>query len=81
MASDGLWQSEDAGGIWLCAGTEVGLARVPACLCRWQDVPPGDVMSIAAVIGGTLKLSRDGTKPGPPWRPNDGDNDEKKYST
>ena len=26
------------GGIWIYAGTEVGLTRVPDCFCRWQDV-------------------------------------------
>lgn len=82
VASDGLWQSEDAGaswalamdrpwlneaerdvltlasvnlasgmgGIWLYAGTEVGLTRVPDCFCRWQDVTPGDAMD-ALVTG------------------------------
>lgn len=32
------------GGIWLYAGTETGLTRVPDCFCRWQDVQPGDAM-------------------------------------
>ncbi|OWV55552.1 pyridine nucleotide-disulfide oxidoreductase [Mameliella alba] len=32
------------GGIWIYAGTEVGLARVPDCFCRWQDVQPGNAM-------------------------------------
>ncbi|MFC6488857.1 WD40/YVTN/BNR-like repeat-containing protein [Nitratireductor sp. GCM10026969] len=32
------------GGIWIYAGTEMGLTRVPDCLCRWQDVQPGDAM-------------------------------------
>ncbi|NDV50031.1 exo-alpha-sialidase [Yangia sp. PrR003] len=32
------------GGIWIYAGTEVGLARVPDCFCRWQDVRPGNAM-------------------------------------
>lgn len=82
LASDGLWQSEDAGatwalamdrpwlkeaerdvftlasvnlasgmgGIWLYAGTEVGLTRVPDCFCRWQDVTPGNAMD-ALVTG------------------------------
>lgn len=82
VASDGLWQSEDAGaswalamdrpwldgaerdvltlasvnlasgmgGIWLYAGTETGLTRVPDCFCRWQDVTPGNAMD-ALVTG------------------------------
>ena len=32
------------GGIWVYAGTEIGLTRVPDCFCRWQDVQPGDAM-------------------------------------
>nr|WP_318272681.1 exo-alpha-sialidase [Paracoccus saliphilus] len=32
------------GGIWIYAGTETGLTRVPDCFCRWQDVQPGDAM-------------------------------------
>lgn len=32
------------GGIWLYAGTEAGLTRVPDCFCRWQNVQPGDAM-------------------------------------
>lgn len=32
------------GGIWIYAGTEVGLTRVPDCFCRWQDVQPGNAM-------------------------------------
>ena len=32
------------GGIWIYAGTEAGLTRVPDCFCRWQDVQPGDAM-------------------------------------
>lgn len=32
------------GGIWLYAGTEAGLTRVPDCFCRWQDVQTGDAM-------------------------------------
>ena len=31
------------GGIWIYAGTEAGVTRVPDCFCRWQDVQPGDV--------------------------------------
>jgi hypothetical protein len=83
VASDGLWQSEDAGaswtlamdrpwldgaerdvltlasvnlasgmgGIWLYAGTAVGLTRVPDCFCRWQDVTPGNAMD--ALVSGS----------------------------
>ena len=36
------------GGIWVYAGTEVGLTRVPDCFCRWQDVQPGDAMDALA---------------------------------
>ena len=32
------------GGIWLYAGTEAGLTRVPDCFCRWHNVQPGDAM-------------------------------------
>jgi photosystem II stability/assembly factor-like uncharacterized protein len=39
------------GGIWLYAGTETGLARVPDCFCRWQDVVAGDAMD--ALVSGT----------------------------
>lgn len=38
------------GGIWIYAGTEVGLARVPDCFCRWQDVQPGNAMD--ALVAG-----------------------------
>jgi len=31
-------------GIWIYAGTEKGLTRVPDCFCRWQDVQPGNAM-------------------------------------
>lgn len=36
------------GGIWIYAGTERGLTRVPDCFCRWQDVQPGDAMDALA---------------------------------
>jgi len=36
------------GGIWLYAGTDAGLTRVPDCFCRWQDVTPGDAMDALA---------------------------------
>lgn len=38
------------GGIWLYAGTEAGLTRVPDCFCRWQDVVAGDAMD--ALVAG-----------------------------
>jgi photosystem II stability/assembly factor-like uncharacterized protein len=38
------------GGIWIYAGTPVGLTRVPDCFCRWQDVQPGDAMD--ALVSG-----------------------------
>lgn len=36
------------GGIWLYAGTERGITRVPDCFCRWQDVQSGDAMDALA---------------------------------
>ena len=36
------------GGIWIYAGTEKGLTRVPDCFCRWQDVQPGNAMDALA---------------------------------
>lgn len=36
------------GGIWIYAGTELGLTRVPDCFCRWQEVQPGDAMDALA---------------------------------
>jgi|TARA_R110000824_G_scaffold335158_1_gene521716 photosystem II stability/assembly factor-like uncharacterized protein len=38
------------GGIWIYAGTDTGLSRVPDCFCRWQDVQPGDAMD--ALVSG-----------------------------
>lgn len=38
------------GGIWIYAGTDLGLTRVPDCFCRWQDVQPGDAMD--ALVSG-----------------------------
>jgi photosystem II stability/assembly factor-like uncharacterized protein len=38
------------GGIWIYAGTEKGLTRVPDCFCRWQDVKPGNAMD--ALVAG-----------------------------
>ena len=36
------------GGIWIYAGTERGLTRLPDCFCRWQDVQPGNAMDALA---------------------------------
>lgn len=36
------------GGIWIYAGTEAGLTRVPDCFCRWQEVQPDDAMAALA---------------------------------
>ena len=38
------------GGIWIYAGTEAGLTRVPDCFCRWQGVQPGNAMD--ALVSG-----------------------------
>jgi photosystem II stability/assembly factor-like uncharacterized protein len=40
--------SSGMGGIWVYAGTDMGLTRVPDCFCRWQDVQPGDAMDALA---------------------------------
>jgi len=48
LASVGL--ATGMGGIWIYAGTETGLTRVPDCFCRWQDVQPGDAMD--ALVSG-----------------------------
>lgn len=42
------------GGIWLYAGTERGLTRVPDCFCRWQDVVAGDAMD--TLVAGTAPV-------------------------
>lgn len=39
------------GGIWIYAGTEQGLTRVPDCLCRWQEVQPGNALDALAAGG------------------------------
>ncbi|MFG6538551.1 exo-alpha-sialidase [Sulfitobacter sp. CS16] len=52
------------GGIWLYAGTEAGLTRVPDCFCRWQDVTAGNAMD-ALVEGEALPP----TKPLPVGQP------------
>ena len=36
------------GGIWIYAGIQTGLTRVPDCFCRWQDVQPGNAMDALA---------------------------------
>ncbi len=52
------------GGIWIYAGTETGLTRVPDCFCRWQDVQPGNAMD--ALAAGDAPPS---TAPLPPGEP------------
>ena len=44
------------GGIWIYAGTPVGLIRVPDCFCRWQDVQPGNAMD--ALVSGDAPPSQ-----------------------
>ncbi len=39
------------GGIWIYAGTDQGVTRVPDCFCRWQDVVADDAMD--ALVAGT----------------------------
>lgn len=41
------------GGIWIYAGTDAGLTRLPDCFCRWQDVQPGTAMD-ALVAGNSM---------------------------
>ncbi len=36
------------GGIWLYAGTQAGLTRVPDCFCRWQDIMVDNAMDALA---------------------------------
>ena len=43
------------GGIWIYAGTEAGLTRVPDCFCRWQDVQPEGAMD--ALVSGAAPRS------------------------
>lgn len=43
------------GGIWIYAGTQAGLTRVPDCFCRWQDVQPGNAMD--ALVSGSVSPS------------------------
>lgn len=45
------------GGIWIYAGTEAGLTRLPDCFCRWQEVQPGNAMD-ALVAGETVAEAR-----------------------
>lgn len=42
------------GGIWIYAGTENGMTRVPDCFCRWQDVVAGDAMD--ALVAGAAPV-------------------------
>lgn len=50
------------GGIWIYAGTDVGLTRVPDCFCRWQDVTPSDAMD--ALVSGAAPPSEAPLPPG-----------------
>lgn len=52
------------GGIWIYAGTETGLTRVPDCFCRWQDVQPGNAMD--ALVSGDAPSSKAPLPPGEP---------------
>lgn len=54
------------GGIWIYAGTEVGLTRVPDCFCRWQDVQPGNAMD--ALAAGEEPAPEKPLPPGEPVR-------------
>ncbi len=54
------------GGIWIYAGTKVGLTRVPDCFCRWQDVQPGDAME--ALASGAEPAPEAPLPPGEPIR-------------
>ena len=47
------------GGIWIYAGTERGLTRLPDCLCRWQEVQPGDAMAAASGVESLLEVTLD----------------------
>ncbi|MEQ9038827.1 MAG: hypothetical protein RIE24_10770 [Silicimonas sp.] len=52
------------GGIWIYAGTEKGLTRVPDCFCRWQDVQPGNAMD--ALVAGDAPLAENPLPAGEP---------------
>ena len=54
------------GGIWIYAGTELGLTRVPDCFCRWQDVQAGDAMD--ALVSGVAPPSASPLPVGEPIR-------------
>jgi photosystem II stability/assembly factor-like uncharacterized protein len=54
------------GGIWIYAGTQVGLTRLPDCFCRWQDVQPGDAMD--ALVSGDAPPSEAPLPAGEPIR-------------
>jgi photosystem II stability/assembly factor-like uncharacterized protein len=54
------------GGIWIYAGTEAGLTRVPDCFCRWQDVQPGNAMD--ALVSGDAPPSQAPLPAGEPIR-------------
>lgn len=52
------------GGIWIYAGTETGLTRVPDCFCRWQQVQPGNAMD--ALAAGEVPPQSNPLPPGEP---------------
>ena len=54
------------GGIWIYAGTERGLTRVPDCFCRWQDVQPDNAMD--ALVSGDAPPSEAPLPAGEPVR-------------
>ncbi|WP_293014806.1 sialidase family protein [Paracoccus sp. (in: a-proteobacteria)] len=54
------------GGIWIYAGTEKGLTRLPDCFCRWQDVQPGNAMD--ALVSGDAPPSEAPLPAGQPIR-------------
>lgn len=53
-------------GIWIYAGTEAGLTRVPDCFCRWQDVEPVNAMD--ALVAGDTPPSAEPLPAGEPVR-------------
>lgn len=54
------------GGIWVYAGTEAGLTRVPDCFCRWQEVRPGNAMD--ALVAGEAPPEMEPLPAGEPVR-------------
>lgn len=54
------------GGIWIYAGTESGVTRLPDCFCRWQHVRSGDAMD--ALVAGEAPLPENPLPRGEPVR-------------